>query len=154
MFAAQTSRIDQKDNSKNNRNFDSKTLLESLRRNWASSFSPTLPYSASPIRFLRPPAIQPNLGSPPQLHRQAYASLSVGDSFVLGTLVLFHSLKAVEAEADFVAMIYNMSPHSVKLLHSYGIRTYTVAPLDVTPYRDVKGESMEYRDGILWSKLR
>jgi alpha-N-acetylglucosamine transferase len=54
-----------------------------------------------------------------------------------------------------VAMIYGMSDTSQAMLHAFGIRTYVVSSLDMDLYRSSeKGENMESRDGILWSKLR
>ncbi|KAJ3091024.1 hypothetical protein HK102_001935 [Quaeritorhiza haematococci] len=103
-----------------------------------------------------PPALTADAGSPPQLYRNAYASLSVGDGVLYGTLVLFHSLRQVDARADFVALVYNISQQAYDKLHSFGIRTYAVEPISFenTYINWEEGKHMSSRDEILWSKLR
>ncbi|KAJ3210154.1 hypothetical protein HDU67_005613 [Dinochytrium kinnereticum] len=93
-------------------------------------------------------------GKPLKRPRYAYATLCIGDGILPGALVLYHSLKKVKAQAEFVAMTYNMSKKSLEILHSQGIRTHPVQPLDVRTYIASRVQSMEQRDWILWTKLR
>jgi hypothetical protein len=51
--------------------------------------------------LLEPLPLKASLKSPPQKFKHAYGTLCVGNDFVLGTLVLFHSLRKVEAQAGF-----------------------------------------------------
>ncbi|KAJ3126713.1 hypothetical protein HK101_005713, partial [Irineochytrium annulatum] len=102
----------------------------------------------------RVPALRPHRGSPAQESSFAYASLCVGDAILSGTLVLFHSLRKVNANADLVAMTYNVSEESLRHLHRYGVRTYPVEPLEVETVISSRLEAMEARDDILWTKLR
>lgn len=82
----------------------------------------------------------------------AYVTLCVGDGFVIGTLVMFHSLRKTGARADFVAMTANISQASVELLERSGIIVKRVEPLVVSQYHsNVKSD---VRDSILWTKLR
>jgi alpha-N-acetylglucosamine transferase len=76
----------------------------------------------------------------------------VGDGFVIGTLVMFHSLRKTGAQADFVAMTANISQEAVKLLERSGIIVKMVEPLIVTQYHS--NYKSDVRDSILWTKLR
>lgn len=82
----------------------------------------------------------------------AYVTLCVGDGFVIGTLVLFHSLRKTGAQADFVAMTANISQHSIDILEKSGIVVKMVQPLVVTHYHS--NSKSDARDSILWTKLR
>lgn len=93
-------------------------------------------------------------GNPEQAHPHAYATLCVGDSFVLGTLVLFHSLRRTGARADFVALTAKLSPSSVQMLQNYGIRVFVVQPLQISLYSSYQHQKSDARDSILWTKLR
>ena len=82
----------------------------------------------------------------------AYATLCVGDSFVIGTLVLFHSLRKTGANADFVVLAANISQKSTKYLEKSGIIVKIVEPLVVSNYHS--NSKSDARDSILWTKLR
>lgn len=93
--------------------------------------------------------------SPSQRYPNAYSTLCVGDATQEGVLVLFQSLRAANAHADFAVMYYNVSDHVVQKFNRFGVRTFPSAPLDViSAYGGPKNEKMQRRDGILWSKLR
>jgi alpha-N-acetylglucosamine transferase len=76
----------------------------------------------------------------------------VGDGFVIGTLVMFHSLRKTGAQADFVAITANLSQEAVNLLERSGIIVKVVEPLLVTQYHS--NYKSDARDSILWTKLR
>lgn len=97
---------------------------------------------STPHLFYNPTAaIKPTRDSPIQKSPHAYATLCVGNDFVIGTIVLFHSIKKTQSKKDktippdFVAMIYNMSPENERLLNFFGIRTYPVTPLNIVTYQ-------------------
>ncbi|KAJ3221154.1 hypothetical protein HK099_003725 [Clydaea vesicula] len=120
-----------------------------------NTFQNTIPHSSLNNKSL--PALIATSYSPKQTSSKCFGTLTVGDKFVLGTLVLFNSLKKVNSDGDFCVMFYNLSVNSVQLLNKFGVRTFLVSPLIVELYRDSNREitkSMEFRDNILWSKLR
>ena len=85
-------------------------------------------------------------------NNHAYATLCVGDGFVVGTLVLFHSLRKTSTKADFVALTANISQYSIELLKRSGIVVKNVDPLTVSHYHS--NSKSDARDSILWTKLR
>ncbi|KAJ3074926.1 hypothetical protein HDU98_009804 [Podochytrium sp. JEL0797] len=88
--------------------------------------------------------------------KNAFASLCFGDATVGGTLVLFAALKAVKSKGDYVAMTYDVSAANLEKLHSHGIKTIPMHPLNASKYymTSRKRPETESRDAILWSKLR
>ncbi|KAJ3342459.1 hypothetical protein HDU93_002218 [Gonapodya sp. JEL0774] len=106
--------------------------------------------------------LSPDPGSPPQIFRHAYITLIFGTAQLWGSYTLFQSISETNPRADLVALVSEVDDLVRQNLHSIGIRTYSIKPLELTTkfdrfYLKRSAESkarMQHRDGILWAKLR